>query len=336
MVKRKIKNRPPRLYIDDKGRYIKIGKKKVYIKSNLTNNQLVKIVINNFLKKHKKGKRNKKSKRNKDGTSGVSGSSSGISSNQLAKLLNSRSSHDAGTISVPPVTVAPPIVPPVLAPPAIGGPIIPPAIGEPIVAPAIVADVPPAIVSDVPHAIAGPYPLSLDDIARIYGLEHHKFGDYHSLLQPGAKEFFNSGVGFFVDESRKKVRSAKRKAEIIKKKLDDTLLLSNFSIAKAKRDTVEKLRKQYNDEVNIAIKGLTTRTHLTKPLLLLLNEHLGIPIPDNKVLFRALYPTLTPKELRILGDISKSTLYDIFDTSGTGTKRKVLGIKKSLQEIKDF
>jgi|GEM_PF-3773356 len=61
MVKNQNKSRPPRVYIDKNGRYIKIGKKKVYIKSGLTNNQIVRIVINNFKKTHKsKNKKRRK------------------------------------------------------------------------------------------------------------------------------------------------------------------------------------------------------------------------------------------------------------------------------------
>src|SRR5574338_194076 len=60
MVKRIKKPRPPRLYIDEKGRYIKLNGKKVYIKSTMSNKQLVKVVVNNFQKRRRYNKRQKK------------------------------------------------------------------------------------------------------------------------------------------------------------------------------------------------------------------------------------------------------------------------------------
>ncbi len=56
MVKRNKKPRPPRLYTDDKGRYIKLNGKKVYIKSTMSNKQLVKVVVNNFQKRKRRQK----------------------------------------------------------------------------------------------------------------------------------------------------------------------------------------------------------------------------------------------------------------------------------------
>ena len=60
MVKQ-IKKRPPRIFIDQKGRYVKLNGKKVYIKSNISNKQLVR-VINNFEKRKRRMRRNKKQK----------------------------------------------------------------------------------------------------------------------------------------------------------------------------------------------------------------------------------------------------------------------------------
>ncbi len=60
MVKRNKKPRPPRLYTDDKGRYIKLNGKKVYIKSTMSNKQLVKVVVNNFQKRKRRQKYKKK------------------------------------------------------------------------------------------------------------------------------------------------------------------------------------------------------------------------------------------------------------------------------------
>jgi hypothetical protein len=91
-------NRPPRIFYDEKGRYLKLNGKKVYIKSNISNQQLVNIVIHNFqTKKSKRRKRGKErgptnqkmnefedlEKLNKD----KAGSSGTIQSNNLAKLL---------------------------------------------------------------------------------------------------------------------------------------------------------------------------------------------------------------------------------------------------------
>src|SRR4051812_27855678 len=57
MVKKYKKPRPPRLYSDAKGRYIKLKDKKIYIKSHINNKNLVKVIVNNFSKKIKKKKR---------------------------------------------------------------------------------------------------------------------------------------------------------------------------------------------------------------------------------------------------------------------------------------
>ena len=54
-----MKGRPPRLYTDAKGRYVKIDGQKIYINSPINNKQLVKVIINNF-RKYKKSKKNKK------------------------------------------------------------------------------------------------------------------------------------------------------------------------------------------------------------------------------------------------------------------------------------
>jgi len=59
MVKKYKKIRPPRLYSDEKGRYIKIKNKKVYIKSQINNKQLVNVIVNNF-KRHKRKQKDKK------------------------------------------------------------------------------------------------------------------------------------------------------------------------------------------------------------------------------------------------------------------------------------
>ena len=60
-MKHKGKPRPPRIYIDQDGkRYIKLNGKKVHIQSNISNEQLVRIVINNFQKKQKRRRKLRK------------------------------------------------------------------------------------------------------------------------------------------------------------------------------------------------------------------------------------------------------------------------------------
>src|SRR4051794_18325179 len=57
----KDKVRPPRVYMGKNGkRYIKVNGKKIYIQSNISNKQLVRIVINNFQKKQKRKRKNRK------------------------------------------------------------------------------------------------------------------------------------------------------------------------------------------------------------------------------------------------------------------------------------
>jgi len=51
------KTRPPRLYRDARGRYIKLNGKRIYIKSMMNNKQLVKVVINNFQKRKRKNRK---------------------------------------------------------------------------------------------------------------------------------------------------------------------------------------------------------------------------------------------------------------------------------------
>ena len=45
-----VKYRPPRLYTDSKGRYIKLNGKRINISSEMNNKQLVQIVLQNFQK----------------------------------------------------------------------------------------------------------------------------------------------------------------------------------------------------------------------------------------------------------------------------------------------
>ena len=49
--------RPPRIFVDNKGRYLKFKGKRVYLESGLTNNQLVRVIINNFQKTQRKKKK---------------------------------------------------------------------------------------------------------------------------------------------------------------------------------------------------------------------------------------------------------------------------------------
>ena len=64
-VNKKKKNRPPRILLTKTGRkYIKIGKRRLYlrIEPGISQKQLVRVVINNFEKRRKKKKRQKKEK----------------------------------------------------------------------------------------------------------------------------------------------------------------------------------------------------------------------------------------------------------------------------------
>ena len=61
MVKQK--PRPPRVYVDEKGRYIKLKGKRVYIKSSLSNKQLINVVVNNFQKKKRSRSKKKVQKK---------------------------------------------------------------------------------------------------------------------------------------------------------------------------------------------------------------------------------------------------------------------------------
>ena len=49
---KKIIKRPPRVFVDKKDRYIKSNGKKIYLKSNISNKQLVNIIIHNFEKRN--------------------------------------------------------------------------------------------------------------------------------------------------------------------------------------------------------------------------------------------------------------------------------------------
>ena len=60
----KSKVRPPRLYSDEKGRFIRLNGKKIYIKSMISNKQLVKVIVNNF--QHKRKRKNKKKRKKGD------------------------------------------------------------------------------------------------------------------------------------------------------------------------------------------------------------------------------------------------------------------------------
>ena len=82
-----MKGRPPRLYTDAKGRYVKIDGQKVYINSPINNKQLVKVIINNF-RKHKKSKKNKKRiKKKVDIPKQLEGTTLDNSSGELARNI---------------------------------------------------------------------------------------------------------------------------------------------------------------------------------------------------------------------------------------------------------
>src|SRR4051812_29568 len=87
--------RPPRIFVDNKGRYIKFKGKRVYLESGLTNNQLVRVIINNFQKSRNKQK--KRQKRN------APPSAQGMSDPTLEKIAKylpyNRADVDRGKIS---------------------------------------------------------------------------------------------------------------------------------------------------------------------------------------------------------------------------------------------
>jgi len=78
---RRYKKRPPRLFKNKKGRYIKTKRRKLYINSPLTSKQLVNVIVGNFEQKTKK--RRKKAKKGELS----SGSKSGISKTDLVSLI---------------------------------------------------------------------------------------------------------------------------------------------------------------------------------------------------------------------------------------------------------
>ena len=89
-----VKYRPPRLYTDSKGRYIKLNGKRINISSEMNNKQLVQIVLQNFQKRkrrnRKKLKNNVKSVDDLETLNKNSGSSNRLTTptnNDLAKLL---------------------------------------------------------------------------------------------------------------------------------------------------------------------------------------------------------------------------------------------------------
>src|SRR5690349_14016093 len=80
-LKRKIKARPPRLFSDRKGRYIRVNGQKTYIRSPISNQQLVNVIVGSFEKRKKK--------RKKKGRTPVSekNSAEGLSKNDIFNIL---------------------------------------------------------------------------------------------------------------------------------------------------------------------------------------------------------------------------------------------------------
>jgi len=81
------KGRPPRLYFDEKGRYIILNRKKIYIDSPMTNEELLRFLIMYFETKKKGKKRRKKTKKGvaKEMTGPLSGSSTGEETDKSKK-----------------------------------------------------------------------------------------------------------------------------------------------------------------------------------------------------------------------------------------------------------
>lgn len=72
-----VKNRPPRIYVNAKGKYVRVNNKRVYIKSGISNKQLVNVFVNSVQKR----KRKKKKK------SGINLGSALTKDNDLTKLV---------------------------------------------------------------------------------------------------------------------------------------------------------------------------------------------------------------------------------------------------------
>lgn len=92
--KKKLK-RPPRLIVskDGKKRYLKVGTKKIRVKSNLSNEQLVNVVINNMVTKTKRRKYSKKKKNLSSKTHGDFPLSTGSSGSSDLKSVMQRLMH---------------------------------------------------------------------------------------------------------------------------------------------------------------------------------------------------------------------------------------------------
>lgn len=141
MVKQFRKPRPPRLYTDQKGRYIKLHGKKIYVKSTMNNKQLVKVIVNNFQKKKRRNRRkhNKTIKTKENDLEQINQSMAGSSDNPaIAKLLfhiatnqKEREQRQQLPAILGPQQQVPAIVGPQQQVPAIQGPQQVPAIQQP-------------------------------------------------------------------------------------------------------------------------------------------------------------------------------------------------------------
>lgn len=70
LKKKKVIKRPPKVFTDSKGKFVKVGGKKVRISANLTNQQIVKVIINEL--RQKRVIRKKKPRKNAEGKSRAS------------------------------------------------------------------------------------------------------------------------------------------------------------------------------------------------------------------------------------------------------------------------
>jgi hypothetical protein len=52
-----VKNRPPRIYVNNKGKYVRVNNKRVYIKTGISNKQLVNVFVNSIQKRKRKKKK---------------------------------------------------------------------------------------------------------------------------------------------------------------------------------------------------------------------------------------------------------------------------------------
>jgi len=146
-VHKKKKNRQPRIFLTRSGRkYIKIGKKRLYLRTEpgISQKQLVRVIINNFEKRRKQKKRQKKQSRS-ELINGVGNKIDYLNfiqkailneNDDLKKEIKEKEEEEKKRLALlgPPALPAPPVLP---ALPALLGPPVLPALPAPQVFPAL-------------------------------------------------------------------------------------------------------------------------------------------------------------------------------------------------------